>query len=284
MNALITTERKAFHQALLKKTITTSKGVPNFADKNQKSSTDISKKILGQLGQAKESVKAAGQTAGTEFEECCTRFIEKTFSKLGLLRPGKWDICRVGARGGNGISYFEQYSHLSDLRALSASNPTLASVLGNDYTITPDIIILREPEDDSFINSQSPIVDNKSALRSPLRKSVNTKNILHASISCKWTLRSDRAQNARAEALNLMRNRKGRCPHISVISAEPSPSRLASLALGTGDIDCVYHFALYELIQSVKEIRNDEAQNILNTMIEGKRLKDISDIPLDLCV
>lgn len=47
---------------------------------------------------------------------------------------------------------------------------------------------------------------------------------------------------------NLIRNRKGNLPHIVVVTGEPMPARIASLALGTGDIDCVYHFALYELV------------------------------------
>ncbi len=119
---------------------------------------------------------------------------------------------------------------------------------------------------------------------SPLRQANNQLPILHASISCKWTIRSDRAQNARAEALNLIRNRKGRTPHIVVITAEPTPSRLASLALGTGDIDCVYHFALPELIDSVNEEGNDEAENLLDALVAGKRLRDISDLPLDLMI
>ncbi len=71
--------------------------------------------------------------------------------------------------------------------------------------------------------------------------------ILHASVSAKWTMRSDRAQNSRTEALGLIRNRKGHLPHIVVVTGEPLPSRLASLALGTGDIDCMYHFALCQL-------------------------------------
>ena len=97
-------------------------------------------------------------------------------------------------------------------------------------------------------------------------------------------MRSDRAQNSRTEALNLIRNRKGNLPHIVVVTGEPTPSRLASLALGTGDIDCMYHFALYELIDSLKELQADDAMALLNTLIDGKRLKDISDLPLDLSV
>ena len=56
------------------------------------------------------------------------------------------------------------------------------------------------------------------------------------------------------------------------------------LALGTGDIDCVYHFALYELIRAVKEVGSEDAAETLETLVQGKRLKDISDLPLDLAV
>ena len=62
------------------------------------------------------------------------------------------------------------------------------------------------------------------------------------------------------------------------------PARLASLALGTGDIDCMYHFALYELVKSVEEIGAEDSVELLRVLIEGKRLKDISDLPLDLTV
>src|SRR5690606_21329864 len=101
----------------------------------------------------------------------------------------------------------------------------------------------------------------------------------------KWTMRSDRAQNARSEALNLIRNRKGRVPHIAVLTGEPSPARIASLALGTGDVDCVYHFALPELIDAVNaDAHGDTARELLDVMVEGKRLRDIADLPLDLAV
>ena len=69
-----------------------------------------------------------------------------------------------------------------------------------------------------------------------------------------------------------------------MVTGEPLPSRIASIALGTGDIDCVYHIALYELYDSVKELGYGDAGEMLNTMIEGKRLRDISDLPLDLAI
>lgn len=126
------------------------------------------------------------------------------------------------------------------------------------------------------------IVSN--ADKSSLRKANGGRPILHASISAKFTMRSDRAQNSRTEALNLIRNRKGRVPHIAVVIAEPMPNRLASLALGTGDIDCVYHFALYELEQSVHKFGSEDSVDLLKALISGRRLKDISDLPLDLAV
>ena len=98
------------------------------------------------------------------------------------------------------------------------------------------------------------------------------------------TIRSDRSQNSRSEALNLIRNRRGKLPHVVVVNAEPLPSRLASVALGSGDIDCVYHFALAELQQTVRDLRLEDSSEALDIMVNGKRLKDISDLPLDLAV
>ncbi len=72
---------------------------------------------------------------------------------------------------------------------------------------------------------------------------------------------------------------------IGGVTGEPLPSRLASLALGTGDIDCVYHFALPELLAAVRDYAANGREDIieqLETLVRGKRLKDISDLPLDL--
>lgn len=147
-----------------------------------------------------------------------------------------------------------------------------------------DVVVYRELLTDEELNSQVVIVDDSVALQTDIRAKNGGLPILHASISAKWTMRSDRAQNSRTEALNLIRNRKGHLPHIVVVTGEPLPSRLASLALGTGDIDCMYHFALYELVKAVKDTGAEDSIEMLNALIEGKRLKDISDLPLDLSV
>ena len=46
----------------------------------------------------------------------------------------------------------------------------------------------------------------------------------------------------------------------------------------------MYHFALYELIDAVKSAVAEDSLEMLNVLIDGKRLKDISDLPLDLTV
>ena len=78
-----------------------------------------------------------------------------------------------------------------------------------------------------------------------------------------------------------MRNRKGKTPHIVVVIGEPLPGRIASLAYGTGDIDCVYHFALRELTLAAD---NGSDADLLNSMVSGRRLRDISDLPFDLAI
>lgn len=253
--------------------------MPSNADKASKPSIAISNAILDQIGPVITAQKLPGQTSGADFEGICATYIGTCFERMRHLRPGEFQVTK-----GRGIAQFDQYAHLDELEAIAKSNREIATAIGSDYLIKPDIVISREPEEDSTINAMETLVDQRSSKLSSLRKVNQTQAILHASISCKWTLRSDRAQNARSEGLNLIRNRKGRLPHIAVITAQPLPGRVASLALGTGDIDCVYHFALYELHKALVEQGREETLEILDMMIEGKRLRDISDLPLDLVI
>lgn len=285
MIGLITKARKLYHAALLASVLSKDGlGVPTNADRHSQASVSFAAGILDRIGAGLGTFRLAGQSSGRQFEGICRQFVEETFLRLQHLRPGTWSVESVGSRNRLLIAQYEQYSHLIALDQAAKQNPDLAAALGNDYTITPDIIISRAPEDDPQINAQELLVDDRTALRASLRKKNNVLPLLHASISCKWTIRSDRSQNSRAEALNLIRNRKGHLPHIVVVTGEPLPARIASIALGTGDIDCVYHFALIELFETVKAMNYPDSLELLQIMIEGRRLKDISDLPLDLAV
>ena len=168
------------------------------------------------------------------------------------------------------------------MRQVINENEKLRVVFG-DYIVKPDIVICRKPVPDLEINKHEILLtDDGPATHTPLRRENSQADIMHASISCKWTIRSDRSQNARTEGLNLVRNRKGKAPHIVVVVGEPLPGRIASLAFGTGDIDCIYHFALRELIAGASG--SDSEIELLNTLVNGRRLRDISDLPFDLAI
>lgn len=272
--------RRQFHTSLMETLLTrNAQGVPSNADSSSTPSKRIANGILDKLGSVTTADKLAGQTAGSNFETFCADFIEQSLAALRHLRPGDFAV-----RKGGDIAQFEQYAHLDELELIARTNREIATALGSDYLIKPDIVISRKPLFDHEINVLTDIIDSETAIYASVRARFQPMDILHGSISCKWTLRSDRAQNARSEGLNLVRNRKGRLPHIAVVTGEPLPSRIASLALGTGDIDCVYHFALPELRQTLIETGDDGYLDTLDMMIEGKRLKDIADLALDLVV
>lgn len=285
MNALIAEARKNYHNSLLANGVLTvdAKGIPSNADSSSKLSIAIAQGIANRL-LAETHDKAVGQTSGAKFEQINMQFIMDTFPHLQNLRPGTWHIMKLGNRNAIKTSSFSQYEHLEYLSKLTETDARLAASMGNDYMVAPDVVVYRDLVTDEEINTPTVIVDDSVATMAAIRKSNGGLPVLHASVSAKWTMRSDRAQNSRTEALGLIRNRKGHLPHIVVVTGEPLPSRLASLALGTGDIDCMYHFALYELIEAVRETGAEDSIEMLNVLIDGKRLKDISDLPLDLSV
>lgn len=283
---LIATAREWFHGQLVSKgvLVVDSTGVPSNSDKDSPPSCAIGKLIAQDL-RAKKGKKLPAQTAGRVFEDLVCEFIKMTFPKLQHLRPGKWTVINLGNNNAVKTSSFVQYEHLAHLENVIRADKQLATMLGNDYVVAPDIVVARHPCTDDEINQRAYVLDDTVCLKTDIRKKNNPYDIMHASISAKWTMRSDRAQNSRTEALNLIRNRKGHLPHVVVVTGEPLPSRLVSLALGTGDIDCVYHFALHELVKAVNQYGKGGRVDIieqLETMINGKRLKDISDLPLDL--
>jgi len=276
--------RREFHKKICTTLIYMKRdNIPSMADVASEGSKNISRALVRELDFAISKGKTEGQTAGKGFEDLTKDFLEKVFDYLRHVRPGQW---RFSVH--EEISAFTQYKHLAELTHIlktgveKNARTDLKSVLG-DYLVTPDIVILRKPLSDKEVNQKTRLISPSGKPHlTPLRKINSESEILHASISCKWTIRSDRAQNARTEALNLIRNRKGNTPHIAVVTAEPLPSRIASIALGTGDVDCVYHFALHELQKVVKKVGNETEQEQLDMMVNGRRLRDIDDLPFDL--
>ena len=282
--------RVRYHKKILQELLgrRSESGEFSNSDSGSKASKEIASRVAKKLELA-TGVKACTllpkeQTLGNIFARFTAEFLDEAFRRLHHIRPGEWVFST--SQDSKGISKHHQYEHLADLEEVLTKHPELRSTLGGDYLITPDVTIARTPVSDREMNRDGMFLDVSSpvAKLAPLRESVNQSSILHASISCKWTIRSDRAQNTRTEALNLIRNRKGKVPAVVAVTFEPLPTRVASIALGTGDLDCTYHSALYELQESVDEIKNEDQAEMLGTLVAGRRLRDISDLPLDLAI
>lgn len=229
----------------------TAKGKPNTADGDSAQSVAIAAKVLSVLGLAGEA--CSGQTAGTVLEDGVRDFLA---AELPLADAGRdWRVDRRYL-----ITHFRQYEHLARLEQLVQADKTdtLRVEIGQDYLIAPDVTVGLD------VGAAPPI--------------------LHAAVSCKFTIRSDRVQNIRHEGVILTRHRRGRQPHIVTVTAEPLPSRLAAICRGTGEVDAVYHVCLPELQAAVSEVGNDEQRSKLDEVISQHRLFDLHDLVEHLTV
>jgi hypothetical protein len=258
--------------------------VYSIADADSDASVELAARITEQIPGPYCSKPLSGTAAGSAFERATLGFVEAAMAQLAShAAPG------LRVEPGRLISDFDQYRHLAELKAIVQGDLRLESAIGGDYLVRPDIVVSRPPLLPTDIGPNF-LGEDISGRRSSMLASPtgSPSPLLHASISCKWTIRSDRSQNTRTEALNLVRNRKGRAPHIVAVTMEPLPSRLASIAVGTGDIDVVYHAALDELVLACDDAAEKlggsyvRARERLEVLVEGRRMRDIADLPIDL--
>lgn len=270
--------RDRLKEALARSLPTTVEGAVSVADVDNASSIRISWEWASRLPGAFATAQPT-QDSGKLFQFAVRDFLQAGFELGRDLRPGNWQW-----KTEYPAAHFDQYSHLNDIRSALEVNKELRTIFSEQYLVVPDIVVYRTPISATDIG-RSPDVEvaNLSPLLDDAQLSQNHP-LLHASVSCKITMRSDRAQNTRTEALNLIRNRKGRAPAIVAVTAEPLPTRLSSLALGTGDVDFVYHAALPELREALAAVGNEDQLDMLNTLVEGRRLRDIADLVLDLLI
>ena len=270
----------------------------NTADGHNPVSVLLSEGIATSVGVPIAVKSGQGTTSGNAFERATSTFIADAldlFSHLNTRRlittPPETHFGPRRPLPKRSIGNYAQFEHLVAIQELVQDNPQLQAALGGDYLVKPDILILFEPFSDQDLDRGGAGLGSTTvAGRSAVRRTNSGRPILHASISCKWTMRRDRAQNTRLEALNMVRNRKGRLPHIAAVTMECDPEILASLSLGTGDIDCVYHGALTELIATADSAAANyggpwlATRDSLKRMVDVSRLRDIADLPLDLLI
>jgi hypothetical protein len=218
---------------------------PNTSDAASRQSVAIASHILTLLGLTEQDV--AADNPATPFEEGVRTYLE---ASLTADQSGRDWVVNRDRR----VTEFSQYSHLARVQEIIDQDVTrtLAAELGRDYVIKPDVTVGIQARDSLM---------------------------LHASVSCKWTIRSDRVQNIRHEAVILTRHRRGRQPHIMAVTAEPLPTRIASIARGTGEIDAVYHVAFEELTEAVQTVGTVEQKATLSELSGQGRLYDFNVIP-----
>ncbi|MDQ3151066.1 MAG: restriction endonuclease [Actinomycetota bacterium] len=212
----------------------------------------------GQLRSSRlESDSSGAASSGAALEKAIEDDLRATLPVRDSRRS--WLV----SRGGD-VSTFAQFTHLNDLQRLLLENPTLRATFAGDYQVQTDVYVG---------------VENSADAHEP--------PFLHAAISSKWTIRSDRVQNVRHEFATLVRNRRGRAPHLVLVTAEPLPSRLLSIARGTGEVDAVYHLLYDELDVAVETLcgsggRYPEQRVAWSEMIEQRRLRPYSALVDDL--
>lgn len=224
-----------------------------MADGSSKTSVAIATELLDVLGITSQAVHV-GQTAGKQLEEAVERHLARALPKR--IAHVRREVSRRAP-----VTDFAQYEHLALLEQLikDDSTQTLKASIGTDYVIKPDVTVGLE------LKPGEPL-------------------FLHAAIPCKWTLRSDRAQNVRHEAVVLIRHRRGRLPHIATVTAEPQPTRIASLARGTAEVDNVYHVALDELRIACERTGHRKQIEALDELTAHDRLRDLSTLASTLAV
>jgi hypothetical protein len=216
--------------------------VPNCADVDSAESLRLAAGMLDALGVRRNVRSQVPTNPGGPLEQGVRMDLLVALPQLDPRR--QWVV-----QAGGLITDFAQYAHLNDVDALVRANPELRVAIGRDYVIKPDVTV--------------GLVDLDVLGTSPF---------LHAVVSCKWTIRSDRVQNIRHEYGQMIRHRRGRQPHLIAVTAEPLPSRLASIARGTGEVDAVYHIAYDALADAVSESANDEQRDAWEECVGQRRL------------
>jgi hypothetical protein len=208
------------------------KKVPNNADIDSRESLQLGAAMLESLSNyAGQEPPPPPANPGVQLEEAVRIDLARELETRDSSRH--WT-----ARRGALVTDYSQYVHLLRLNQLVVNNPTLSVTIGQDYLIKPDVLIGLEGV-----------------------PTINGLPLLHAAVSCKWTIRSDRVQNIRHENNQMVRHRRGRQPHLVAVTAEPLPSRLAAIARGTGEVDAVYHVAYDELDMAVQASHNATQQS-----------------------
>lgn len=225
---------------------------PNVADLGSAESLRIAGEVYKALNIEGTVPSLTKESSGAALEREVEADMGNNLPQLDSTR--EWLISRTGD-----VSRYAQFRHLRELQQLFEVNPALRATVARDYQVKTDVYVgVKHPQDPRAMP------------------------FLHAAISCKWTIRSDRVQNVRYEFATLVRTRRGRLPHLVLVTAEPLPSRLVSIARGTGEVDAVYHVLFDELNDAIPNAATKEQQAHWDELVSQGRLLPYTQLAANL--
>ncbi|MEV8212519.1 NgoMIV family type II restriction endonuclease [Leifsonia sp. NPDC077715] len=227
---------------------------PNAADSSSKMSKAIAAATLDELGVPSDRESGVADPAtGRPLELAVAGALKSELAQAAPDRPF------VVLEKPGLVTDFEQYSHLKRVNNAAKKSAELRVTLGTDYLIKPDVVVA---------------LPGVGAGALPF---------LHAVVSCKWTIRSDRVQNIRHEYNQLIRHRRERLPHLMTVTAEPLPTRLVSIARGTGEVDATYHIAFDAMRAAISRLKKlgtltKEQEIAWDEVVDLGRVRPYSDL------
>ncbi len=224
-------------------------------------------------------VIGSGQEFGTKLENKIASGLRELLANHGL----SFEVASKGSHAASASFQLTDYWPFAS-PPTNTEGPDVEEMyrrLGRGHLIQPDIVVWR--------SVVKPFV--RVAGQSALIETHTVKQLI-ACISGKGTIRSDRSQSSRYEGSTISRWRRARPPHFVVVTAEPEPARLGSLAWGLGEIDCVYHVNLPALYTALTRVEADAAgkgpkkkespSSELRALIDNARIRDLSMLFGDL--
>lgn len=267
-------------------------GNPNTSDNNDALSIEWGRALFERLGVSPDA----------EAPELVGNLMEAAIAEN--LRDIRGDLQIEQSRP---AADFEQYEHLrvfQDFKSrYQGSHAALRQVeeLSSDLPDSVAAIRLaraiemarRQAErDDELVSRLSSTMPEESLLRIDVTvaergSSGPSSPFLHAALSSKWSLRTDRAQDCVSQGSKLVAQRRGRMPHYAVVTMEPRPAMLRLIAYGSGSVDCVYHLALPQLLAAADVVASVERRSrrgswsprvTLLRMVEQRRVRDYDEL------
>jgi NgoMIV restriction enzyme len=245
--------------------------VPNIADTGQVLSITVStfflEELLTEAGVTSLSGVPSGQQLGRGLEQKVAEGLQMQIDTAGLPLMTSTASVRL-------TDYWPFQTPPG--QPVDPEQLTLYNRMGRGYLIQPDVIVYSHGDKPFAFVSEGEV-----------RVAAHPTDQLFACISVKSTIRSDRSQSSRYEGIVIGRWRRARPPHFVVVTAEPVVSRIASLAWGLGELDCVYHVSLPSLYRAVLRAedylgRTEGSSNELKSLIDEARLRDLSMLFDDL--